>query len=85
MRNYDLYLAETAGELPGQGLLSSIWRNWQARRSVVRLQDLDDHLLHDIGVTRMDVEDAARSPLSVNAIAALQRLRREPRKPQFRI
>jgi len=34
---------------------------------VVRLDALDDYLLHDIGVTRADVRWASGLPLTVNA------------------
>jgi len=47
-------------------------RNWKARRAVTRLQDFDDHMLRDIGVTRLDVRWASDLPLSTNAALALE-------------
>jgi uncharacterized protein YjiS (DUF1127 family) len=72
MRNYALHIAEAAGEMPGQGLLNRLWTNWISRRQVIRLQELDDHILRDIGVTRQDIEWATRNPLSVNALQQLK-------------
>jgi uncharacterized protein YjiS (DUF1127 family) len=31
-------------------------RNWNDRRTVIALSDLDDHLLADIGLTRSDLD-----------------------------
>jgi uncharacterized protein YjiS (DUF1127 family) len=50
----------------------SMLRNWRARRAVNRLQDFDDYMLRDIGVTRLDVRWASGLPLSVNAAQALE-------------
>jgi uncharacterized protein YjiS (DUF1127 family) len=47
-------------------------RNWKARRAVARLQDFDDYMLRDIGVTRLDVRWAADLPLTINAALALE-------------
>lgn len=52
---------------------------WMKRRQDLRdrrdafshLLKLDDSLLEDIGVTRMDVQRAARLPLSIDAAQAL--------------
>jgi uncharacterized protein YjiS (DUF1127 family) len=77
MRDYALHVATTSDELPGQGLLIRLWRNWFARRAVVRLQDLDDHLLQDIGVTRDEITEAAHVPLTINAIGRLNDLSKD--------
>jgi uncharacterized protein YjiS (DUF1127 family) len=62
--------------------LRNLWRNLKAKRRIVRLGDLDDHLLRDIGVTREEVEWAAGLPLTVNSALALEerafRRRRQP-------
>ena len=60
--------------------LRQILRNWQARRKVSNLQDLDDRMLADIGVSRAEVEWAARLPLALNAAHELQSLSARRRK-----
>lgn len=54
-------------------------RAWQRRRHFLRLLDLDDHLLDDVGYSRDEVCWAARLPLRVNAAVALSRRRRAGR------
>jgi uncharacterized protein YjiS (DUF1127 family) len=73
MREYALYQAQQSDQLSGHGLLAQLWRNWKAKRAVRRLQDLDDHLLKDIGVTRDEINWASQLPLSVHAALALTR------------
>ena len=46
-------------------------RNKVRRAAFLNLLRLDDNILEDIGVTRAEVEDAARLPLRANASAAL--------------
>jgi uncharacterized protein YjiS (DUF1127 family) len=71
--SYDLSLsAHTARDLSQSGFLARAYDNWQARRSVRSLLKLDDHVLHDAGTSRRDVEWAASLPLSVNAALALE-------------
>ena len=72
MRDYMLSHArsfETAG--PGS-FLGQFFRNFLTRRSVSRLDRLDDYLLRDIGYTREEVQWASGLPLTVNAAAALE-------------
>lgn len=79
MRDYTLNEAVFRGEFASP-LLSRLWRNWKARRALVRLENLDDRLLRDIGVTRGEVQWAKHLPLTVNAALALEergRLRRQ--------
>jgi uncharacterized protein YjiS (DUF1127 family) len=74
MRNYALFEAEARGLLPSHlGRLKALWRNWRARRHVRSLADLDDRLLHDIGVTREEVDLASHLPLAINAAIELER------------
>jgi uncharacterized protein YjiS (DUF1127 family) len=48
-------------------------RNALHRKTVKRLLDLDDRILHDIGVTRDEARHAARQPLSVDPLMELHR------------
>jgi len=80
MREWTLNQAIMIGEYPKL----PNWRLWLrhlfARRDVFALRNLDDRMLTDIGVTRADVDWAARLPLKVNASLALQeRARRRGR------
>jgi uncharacterized protein YjiS (DUF1127 family) len=51
-------------------------RNAVRRRTVKRLLDLDDRILHDIGVRREDARFAAGLPLDVDPLAELHRASR---------
>ena len=72
MRDYALSRAATFEDAGASSLLGRLYRNWRARRSVSRLDQFDDYLLRDIGVTRSEVRWAAGLPLSVNAALALE-------------
>ena len=50
------------------------------RRRFRTLLDLDDHILHDIGVTRGEVRAASDLPLSKNASVELHRIALERRR-----
>jgi uncharacterized protein YjiS (DUF1127 family) len=71
MRDYALSRAQSLGEIRGSWL-SRLVRNWKARRRVSELENYDDFLLHDIGVTREEIRWAAGLPLTVNAAIALE-------------
>jgi uncharacterized protein YjiS (DUF1127 family) len=72
MRDYALHRAEAAGEFPGLALAKRLFRNWKTRRRVLALEDYDDHILRDIGVSRLDIRWAAGLPLTTNAALALE-------------
>jgi hypothetical protein len=72
MRDYVLTRAIAEGELPVVGFFKNVYRNWRARGRVAGLAEFDDHMLRDIGVTRAEIEWAARLPLAVNAALALE-------------
>jgi uncharacterized protein YjiS (DUF1127 family) len=72
MREYTLTRAISIGETSGASWFKRIIRNWRAKRSIVRLETLDDHMLYDLGVTRAEVQWAAGLPLTVNAALALE-------------
>jgi uncharacterized protein YjiS (DUF1127 family) len=81
MREYVLnraILQEQAGPL---AWWRQLWRNWQAKRSVATLINLNDHLLRDVELTRADVEWALSLPLSVNAMQALEERAFRRRRP----
>jgi uncharacterized protein YjiS (DUF1127 family) len=70
--SYDLSVsAHSARSLSQAGFIVRSFENWQARRAVRSLLRLDDHILHDAGTSRADVEWAASLPLSKNAALAL--------------
>lgn len=52
----------------------------RCRKQFNRMLALDDHELHDIGVTRNEVEYASRLPLSVDAATELRRISLENRR-----
>ncbi|MCP5071896.1 MAG: DUF1127 domain-containing protein [Rhodobacteraceae bacterium] len=58
---------------PGLLRLKTRRSNRVSRAAFMSTVHLDDALLNDIGVTREEVEWAARLPLSVNAARALHR------------
>ncbi len=49
------------------------------RKGFLRLLDLDDHMLKDIGVTRWEVEQASRLPFWADAGTELRRMSLERR------
>lgn len=55
-------------------------RNRLRRRAFNKMLNLDDHLLHDIGVSRAEVIMASYLPLSVNAAQELRRMSLERRR-----
>jgi uncharacterized protein YjiS (DUF1127 family) len=48
------------------------FQRWQTRRTIRKLDEFDDHLLADVGVTRCDLRWAGALPLTVNAAIALE-------------
>ena len=78
MRDYALHRAMALGETGGWSV-SLFLRRWWARRFVRKLEQLEDHLLTDIGITRDDLRWAAELPLSVNAAIALDELAKRKR------
>ncbi|GGK44604.1 DUF1127 domain-containing protein [Salinarimonas ramus] len=66
----------------------AIWKAMVNRRAVMRLSDLDDRLLEDIGVTRSDVHCALAEPYRVDPShrLALRRLeRKHTRQPTLTV
>lgn len=65
-----------------QFTLGAIYRNWKARRAVAKLQDREDSILDDIGVTRDEIAWASHLPLSANAACELERAAYRRRKEE---
>jgi uncharacterized protein YjiS (DUF1127 family) len=72
MRDYMLNHARSFEAAGPASLLGQFFRNLVARRSVAKLDRMDDFLLRDIGFTRDEIRWASGLPLSVNAAAALE-------------
>ena len=72
MRHYTQTISAARDDSRGTALLSRLWRNWMAKRSLAQLETFDDHQLRDIGLDRTDVSWAVGLPLTVNAAAALE-------------
>ncbi len=73
---------DTLGERASNGKLAHLYRNWKARRQIRLLQDRDEKILDDIGVTRDELSWASRLPLTVNAAIALKDVSYRRRKEQ---
>jgi uncharacterized protein YjiS (DUF1127 family) len=73
MREYALHQAsqEFHGLLFGN--LRRAAKNWFKRRMVRQVQDLDDYILKDIGLSREDVTQALDLPLAYDPIIELER------------
>lgn len=77
MKNFALHQAELDGFSQGGINLGTLYRNWQARRAVRKLRNIDDHILHDMGLTRADIDLASHQPLTSNPTLFLEtRMRR---------
>ena len=73
MRDYALNHA-LAAESIGTSLLT-LFRNWQVRRELAKLEHSNDHVLKGMGVTYGDVRWALQLPLRDNPRLALENLR----------
>lgn len=78
MRDYALTQSEYF-EVPGRlSRLKQIWAQFKKRRRLRKVEDLDDRLLADIGLSRFDVAFARSLPLSLDPVAELEKLRNRP-------
>ena len=57
--------------------LRRLIRSWLARRNLKRLEQLDDYLLNDIGLTRDDIRYALSRPYDVDCIDEMARVREQ--------
>jgi uncharacterized protein YjiS (DUF1127 family) len=72
MNDYAQHQASFSGGMTGEGIIARFITNWQAKRAVKNLWQLDDHMLNDMGLTREEVAWAITRPLSINAVQALE-------------
>ena len=72
MNDYAHHQAQVSGSLEGEGIISRLITNFQARRTVKQLSRMDDFMLRDLGVTRAEVNWASSQPFYVNAANALE-------------
>lgn len=76
MRDYTLTQGQNRERTYAFAALRRLVMNWWKRRALQRLEDLDDHLLMDIGLTRAELLSAQRLPLDVDPIWEIMRERR---------
>jgi uncharacterized protein YjiS (DUF1127 family) len=66
--------SQPAGALAGLVTIAkAAMKHWRSRARLARLDDMDDHLLADIGLTREDVHFMREVPWSEDPSLALQR------------
>src|SRR5215510_7854173 len=68
MRDYILTQAQSAGKTFTFPALHRIVENWRKRRQLRQLEQLDDHVLMDIGLTRDELIRVQRIPLAVDPV-----------------
>ncbi len=84
MREYVLNQAlsnDRGGPFP---VLRRLYSNWRKRRRLTDLQQLDDRILKDIGITRADLSATLAQPMTVDPVWDIERrarLRRFDRAP----
>jgi uncharacterized protein YjiS (DUF1127 family) len=66
MREYMMHQAESLAGTFAFATLRRIVLNWWKRRTLRKLRDLDDYLLADIGITRDELEEVLRMPLTLD-------------------
>lgn len=86
MTDHSLPRAESLGVADVVSGARQVASHWLKRRRLYRLQQLDDHLLNDIGILREEVNAALQQPLSVDPVRDLNRRARTRRVcgPRFR-
>jgi uncharacterized protein YjiS (DUF1127 family) len=56
--------ARSAWSAPARLLIARLWstlcREWQTRRAIVRLEALDDYMLKDIGIHRSQIQSVVK-------------------------
>ena len=75
MRDYILTQAASVDRTFTFPALHRIVANWRKRRQLRQLEQLDDHVLMDIGLTRDELIRVQRSPLGVDPVMELMNVR----------
>ena len=79
MREAASFFAARSESFPAGGIaglvhdVHTVLRAWNNRRKLAKLDDLDDHLLADLGITRNDLHWALHLPFAVDPAIELQR------------
>jgi uncharacterized protein YjiS (DUF1127 family) len=84
MRDYVLFQSQVLDRSRSFPVLGRLISNWRKRGRLRDLEQLDDHVLNDIGFTRTDVTAVLSQPLSVDPVWELERramLRRNQAMP----
>jgi uncharacterized protein YjiS (DUF1127 family) len=72
MREYDMHQATTCQMAFAGSPIAWLVANWKARRVIRQLDQYDDFMLLDIGLTRGDLRHAASLPITTNPMSALR-------------
>ena len=81
MRDYVLFQAQRLEPSQPFPTLRRLVSNWRKRRRLRDLQQLENHVLTDIGISRADVAAVLSQPLSVDPAWELERRARLHRAP----
>lgn len=77
MRDYIFHQAFSRDSVFVFPKLRRLIRSWLAKRNLRRLEQLDDYLLKDIGLSRDDVRYALHLPHDVDPIEEMSRIREQ--------
>jgi uncharacterized protein YjiS (DUF1127 family) len=77
MRDYILHEAKARDSTFVFPKLRRLVRSWLAKRSLRRLDHLDDYMLNDIGLTRDDIHHALKLPYDLDPIDEMSRIREQ--------
>jgi uncharacterized protein YjiS (DUF1127 family) len=72
MREYALHQATTRQMALADSPIARLIANWKARRVIRQLDQYDDFMLRDIGLTRGVLQHAASLPITTNPMSALR-------------
>ena len=73
MRDYVLFQSERIETGQPFAVLRRLFSNWRKRQRLRDLQELDDHVLKDNGVSRGDVIAVLSQPVTVDPVRELER------------
>lgn len=74
MRDYVFHQALSRDSAYVFPKLRRLVRSWLAKRNLKRLEQLDDYMLNDIGLSRADVRYALKLPYDVDPVDEMMRL-----------